>query len=283
MNNIFDQLLRNNIEKFVYDFKEMSRQVFVSGDGKQIHSGEFGSYRERIVRNLIKPFLPNRLEIGTGFIITADNKISTQCDVIIYDKTNTPILENYEQRFFPIECVVGVIEVKSKITKQEFKEALIKLSKIKDLRNYVDSDKYIFKDGNPGKKFETKEFVRNQLATVLLCESIDGNLDSNLNSFFFDVYEGIDKSLYHNMVLSLENGCFLYIVDKDNVPIFHSYFDYKISSFDNYLIYPIEQGYRYEHIALFLDYFNMLISSISVMFIEITNYLGKKRITGGTK
>ena len=70
-------------------------------------------YRERIVSDLLKPFLPSRLAVGTGFIITHQNKQSTQCDLIIYDKENTPVIENGDQRFFPVECVIGVVEVKN--------------------------------------------------------------------------------------------------------------------------------------------------------------------------
>ena len=85
------------------------------------------------------------------------------------------------------------------------------------------------------------------------------------------------------MILSIDNGCFLYYVNQDNMAMYHPYFDYERELFDNYLIYPIRGGYKYEHIILFLDYFYMLISSISVLFIEITNYLGNPRIKGGIK
>lgn len=276
MINVFEKLIRNNIDKFVYDYKTMSRQVFVDDEGKQIHSGEFGLYRERIVKELIKPFLPSRLDVGTGFIIASNNKISTQCDLIIYDKLNTPIIETYEQRFFPVECVVGVIEVKSKLTKQEFKEALIKLSNIKKMRDYVDSEIFIFRDVNRSDVFDTKNCVRDQLATMLLCENIDIDFKNNIGAVFNDIYHEVDKSLYHNMILSIDNGCFLYS-DSNKRPIYHSYSDYKMELFENCLIYPHELGYKYEHLVLFLDYFYMLISSISVLYLEITNYLGKHR------
>ncbi|QOS39377.1 hypothetical protein DYE49_02460 [Treponema rectale] len=276
MINVFEKLIRNNIDKFVYDYKKMSRQVFVDDEGKQIHSGEFGLYRERIVKEFIKPFLPSRLDVGTGFIIASNNKISTQCDLIIYDKFNTPIIETYEQRFFPVECVVGVIEVKSKLTKQEFKEALIKLSNIKKMRDYVDSERFIFRDVNRSDVFDTKNCVRDQLATMLICEKIDIDFKNNISAVFNDIYHEVDKSLYHNMILSIDNGCLLYS-DSNNIPIYHSYVDYKMESFENDLIYPHELGYKYEHLILFLDYFYMLISSISVLYVEITNYLGKYR------
>ena len=109
MNEVFDKLVKSKIEKFVFDYKRLSREVFVNENGDLKHPAEFGIYREKIIKHLIQPFLPSRLAIGTGFIITSKNETSTQCDLIIYDKDNTPVIENEEQRFFPIECVVGVI------------------------------------------------------------------------------------------------------------------------------------------------------------------------------
>ena len=47
--------------------------------------------------------------------------------------------------------------------------------------------------------------------------------------------------------------------------------------FKNECILPHEMGYAKEHILLFLNYFYMLISSVSIMNLEITNYLGATR------
>ena len=276
MNSIFDKLVKSKIEKFIYDYKNLSRQIFLDEKGNLIHSGEFGVYREKIVKDLIEPFLPSRLAVGSGFIITSNDRISTQCDLIIYDKGNTPLIESDEQRFFPIETVVGVIEVKSKLTKATLKEALIKLSNIKKLRENVDSGIYLFKDYKGGKKIDSKLNVRDQIATFLICESIDMDLEKEINTFFADTYRDIDKSLYHNMLLSIDDGCFLYRAN-DKKPMYHSYFDYTQERFPNLVIFPSESGYAQEHILLFINYFFMIISSISVMYLEITNYLGASR------
>lgn len=156
MNNIFLQLIKTKIEQFENDYINLSRQIFVDSSGKIIHPGEFGTYREKIIRNFLKPFLPTRLDIGNGFIITSKDRISSQCDIIIYDKEYTPIIENGEQKFFPVECVVGVIEAKSKLTKSTLRDALIKLSKIKDLRNDIDNNPYIFKNYSGDSAFNPK-------------------------------------------------------------------------------------------------------------------------------
>ena len=275
MNEIFDKLVKSKIEQFEDDYINLSRQIFVNSEGKLIHPGEFGVYREGIIKNFLSPFLPTRLAIGSGFIITSKNRISTQCDIIVYDKEHTPLIENSEQRFFPVECVVGVIEVKSKLTKSTLKEALIKLTAIKDLRNDIGSNPYIFKDYKDDTKFDCKLKVRDQMATFLICESIDIDIEKEINTLFADVYAGIDKALFHNMILSLDNCCYLYF--DGTKPIYQAYWDYTKPVFKNECILPHPIGYKKEHILAFLNYFYMIISSISVMDIEITNYLGASR------
>lgn len=276
MNDIFDKLIKAKIEQFKDDYVNLSRQIFVNKEGTLIHPGEFGMYREKIIKEFLTPFLPTRLAVGSGFIITAENNISTQCDIIIYDREHTPVIENGEQRFFPVECVAGVIEVKSKLTKSELKKALIKLTEIKKLRNDIGNNPYIFKDYTGGGKFNAKTYIRDQMATFLICESIDVDIERELDTLFKNIYKGIDKSLFHNMILDLNKCCYLYF--DGNSPMFYAYFDYAKESFKNECIFPHEYGYSKEHILLFLNYFYMLISSVSIMDIEITKYLGVTRV-----
>ena len=224
----------------------------------------------------MKPFLPTRLAIGNGFIITSKDRISTQCDVIIYDKEHTPIIENGEQKFFPVECVAGVIEAKSRLTKSTLKDALIKLSKVKELKNDIGNNPYVYKDYIDKNPFNPKLKVRDQMATFLICESIDMDIERELPDIFSDIYKGIDKSLFHNMILSIDNCCCLYF--DGTHPMYHPYFDCTEEPFKNECIMPHKFGYKKEHIVLFLNYFYMVISSVSIMNLEITNYLGATRL-----
>ena len=275
MNTIFDKLVKSKIEKFIDDYKNLSRQIFVNEEGKLIHPGEFGVYRERIIKSLLQPFLPARLAIGSGFIITSQNNISTQCDLLIYDKENTPVIENEEQRFFPIECVAGVIEVKSSLTKSQLAEALIKLSNIKKLRNDIKSNTYIFKSINAFPNFDTKLNIRDQIATFLICEKFEFDIKDHINSFFKDTYSDIDKSLYHNIILSLQDGCCMYFSGERL--IYYPYFDYQKDAFINSFVLPHPFGYFAEHILIFINYFFMIISDVSILYQEITTYLGETR------
>jgi len=94
------------------------------------HWGEEGRYKEAILKNVIRRFLPSNLSIGTGFVIRKENnrepKISKQIDIIIYDNT-IPIL--FLEGDFVITThknVKGIIEVKTKIRNGEFHQIIDK-------------------------------------------------------------------------------------------------------------------------------------------------------------
>lgn len=274
MNNVFVELVKSKIEKFVNDYN-LSRQIFVDEKGKLKHSGEFGIYREKTVKSLIEPFLPTRLTVGSGFIITDKNHTSTQCDLIIYDKENTPVIENDGQRFFPIECVAGVIEVKSKLTKTELKNALIKLSNVKKLRCDVGNNLYTHNEYEGHKTFDPN-FVSDQIVTLLICEEITDYVyeKDNLNIFFEKTYNGIEKSLFHNMILSIKNGCFMYYdnKEKDWTPV-SSYYgkgnDYNVNS----ILKANSPEYQFKHILVFINYLKMVISMTAIFDVDMTKYL----------
>ncbi len=89
------------------------------------HWGEDGRYKEIVLRNILRRFLPNNLSIGTGFIVNANTR-SKQIDIIIYDNT-LPLL--FSEGDFIITThlnVKGIIEVKSKITPSTLTDVISK-------------------------------------------------------------------------------------------------------------------------------------------------------------
>ena len=111
--NKLELILEARIKKFISDYCALSRELYTNNE-KLIHPGEFGSERERICKNLISQFVSNEFSFSSGFIIDSCGSISTQCDLIIYDASNSKFLQDEsQQRFFPIESVVAVGEIKS--------------------------------------------------------------------------------------------------------------------------------------------------------------------------
>ena len=91
MNNILEKLITSKVSRFANDFTYNSKELFINKEGKEVeekemvyHPGEFGTYREEIVKSLLKSILPQKFGISSGFVITKNGNISTQCDIIIY-------------------------------------------------------------------------------------------------------------------------------------------------------------------------------------------------------
>lgn len=80
------------------------------------HKAEKGRIVEGIVKASLRAILPSRFSLGTGFVVTAAGDTSPQLDVVIYDAfENAPIILEGGVGVFPIECVYGFVEVKSKL------------------------------------------------------------------------------------------------------------------------------------------------------------------------
>jgi hypothetical protein len=96
------------------------------------HWGEEGRYKEIILINFLKKFLPSNLEVGTGFI-KKGNATSSQIDIIIY---NPSIPLYFKENDFVIVqpgSVLGIIEVKSDPDRNKIGDAIIKANKIDEL------------------------------------------------------------------------------------------------------------------------------------------------------
>jgi hypothetical protein len=76
---------------------------------------EEGRYKEVVLRNVIRRFLPKNLDIGTGFILKDKKEISKQIDIIIYDNTYPVLFREGDFVITSPENVKAIIEVKTKL------------------------------------------------------------------------------------------------------------------------------------------------------------------------
>ena len=97
------------------------------------HAGSKGTIRENNLRNfLAEGRLPSKYGLGSGEVVGRVRDTSRQCDVIVYDKLNgVTLLYDESVQVFPIDCVYGMIEVKSALSKAEFLDALEKIKALK--------------------------------------------------------------------------------------------------------------------------------------------------------
>jgi hypothetical protein len=102
--------------------------------------GEEGRYKEAILRNVIKRFLPQNFKIGTGFIIKRrenDNEInrydidsSRQIDILIFDATRPILFSKGDFYIVTPNSVRAIIEVKTNIENQNLTKIIERMNEI---------------------------------------------------------------------------------------------------------------------------------------------------------
>lgn len=90
------------------------------------HWGEVGRFKEAILKNVIKRFLPSHISIGTGFIVDSENgdEVSRQLDLIIYDNTHPVLFAEGDFIITTKQNVKAIIEVKSCIRTHELRHVI---------------------------------------------------------------------------------------------------------------------------------------------------------------
>lgn len=284
-NNIYKTLLYEKIDHFIYSFKQASRELFFDKVERQlIHAGEFGRLREVVSKNFIRYAIPRRLDIGTGFVMNHAGDVSTQVDLIVYDKNETPLVQDSEnQYFYPVETVCAVGEIKSVLKKDEFGKALNKLAKIKELRERISEIDTPIIRTNPHRssqsKFDPIINDSDRMFTFMICERFDFDIKTlvnELNSLYESEIEPRNK---HNMVLSIDDGLLLYMspgqtivgtIKHMPVPVVNNP-EYQVQK--NVFLARTEETQNY-HLQTFCTYLFSRTQSISILLPDLAHYLG---------
>jgi hypothetical protein len=214
-NIIFNYILEDKIDAFKHSFCNTAKQTFIDPSGRMLHPGEYGSYREACCRDFLQYFVAQYLSIERGFIINTYNEVSTECDIIIYDRNNTPLIQSREmQKFYPVETVAAVGEIKSTLTKDMLRTALIKLSKVKALRHAPITSSFINRSSDEG--YDPDNNPLDTIFTFLICEKFDFTLE-NISVEINNIYpQDTNPNYRHNLILSIKDGLFAYYYDEKN-------------------------------------------------------------------
>jgi len=82
------------------------------------HWEEEGRYKEAILRNVIRRFLPSNFSIGTGFVLAnywTESPITSQIDIIVYDNTFPTLFHEGDFVVLTPQPVRAIIEVKTTV------------------------------------------------------------------------------------------------------------------------------------------------------------------------
>lgn len=99
------------------------------------HYAERGAETEIILRDFLNTHLPKRYLAEMGIVIDSEDKISKQMDIIIYDALNSPVYRKGPRvSIIQSDNVASIIEVKSKLNKDELVDAAEKIASVKSLK-----------------------------------------------------------------------------------------------------------------------------------------------------
>ena len=131
------------IDIFTNTFQSAVRQ---SESVRQVgHTGVRGRLRELFLEDLLRPLFPSNWILATGIIVDTNDRRwesepidassqSGQEDILIINpELLPPVLLQKEQVIAPIEAVLGVIEVKSKLTATELDSSIKHALRIREL------------------------------------------------------------------------------------------------------------------------------------------------------
>lgn len=148
----------------------LNRLAQLIGDA---HEPSLGTYKERLLMNVISDFIPKKYEVGTGFVLfpgkkefngkepsndipwnLRGHKVSKQLDIIVYDSFNYPTV--FKDKDFVIvrpEAVRSVIEVKGALDGNQINSFMSLF--IDFAKKWAETDSYYRENrlpplGNPG-------------------------------------------------------------------------------------------------------------------------------------
>ncbi|OXB22554.1 hypothetical protein B0A80_15710 [Flavobacterium tructae] len=279
---IFNALLEEQTEIFKNGFLNVSKVVFYNDDQKRmIHNQEYGVYREKICKDFIKFFIPQNYAISDGFVINNNDEVSHQCDIIIYDKNFTPLLQSEnKQRFFPVETIAAVGEVKSDMNFSQLKEALIKLSNLKKIRKNILSPEIFSRQFKSEDDYQYAPDILgfDQINTFLICRKFTFDL-TDIENKMNEIYDGIEDSFRHNLILSIEDGLLHYAVPSGSdlcYPIGINDDKDELELSKNQFITPHEKNNS--HINFFINSLFKSVSLTTILHPNILSYIEPKNL-----
>ncbi|WP_182058326.1 DUF6602 domain-containing protein [Pantoea sp. ME81] len=98
------------------------------------HSGGKGANREDAFSEFLRDYLPNKYGVGRGEVISPENDISGELDIVIFDKDHCPLfLKSDSHSVYPRESVFGAISMKSHLDSEELKDAYKNIASLKKI------------------------------------------------------------------------------------------------------------------------------------------------------
>ncbi|MBN1362491.1 MAG: hypothetical protein JW993_17980 [Sedimentisphaerales bacterium] len=124
-------MITKSATSMVRDLVEQAENLRHLRKNGRLHQGEL---KELFVERVLRRFLPTQLNIGTGIVVNTKGSVSLQTDIVIYDnRILPPFIQEQHLGIYPVESVIGAIEVKTTLTEgrlAKVSEATAKLNQV---------------------------------------------------------------------------------------------------------------------------------------------------------
>ncbi|GAB4050214.1 DUF6602 domain-containing protein [Catellatospora paridis] len=99
------------------------------------HNLQRGEENEAVFARLLERLLPRKYSIGTGMVIDSDDQYSNQIDIVVYNPTDSvSLFAQSTELLYPVECVTGVVEVKSRLSTDDLTDIRRKARRLRELK-----------------------------------------------------------------------------------------------------------------------------------------------------
>jgi len=118
-----------------------------------------GEWKESVVRQCLRRNLPLTAVVSRGFVVTR-RAASHQIDVLIHDASKPVLFRDGDLALVTPDAVLGIIEVKSKVTRQSFQVSAKKMAKdIKLIHEHPNIDAFAAIFAFDGHESEGKQYL----------------------------------------------------------------------------------------------------------------------------
>lgn len=274
--------------KLLESLRNASKKIEAEVEDSKLftHSGEIGTFRENIVANFLRPFLPNCYSIGTGQVFDQSDQMSKQIDLVIHDQLFSNVLfKTNETQLFPFESVYGTVEVKSNLTTDELKISVENIISVKSLRR-EDSDVMDLLphlggtiSKKPGNLITYDKSKANNLINIIFAyDGLTGKTCvAKLNEILQEVISnGIDKNFMPDFIFNWKRG---YMITKGELKKDGYWFALRnfkgVQKFDRFYMLELEE----DTLAFFYLTLNVFLNQIRLKSISLHEYWNKMYMT----
>ncbi len=253
--------------KFIKALRNLSKKLKSEFEDSKLfeHSGEKGEFREQIIEELLRPFLPECYGLGSGQIFSKDEDISNQIDIVIYDPIYSNVLfKSKNSSLFPCESVYGEIEVKSFLSTHELNTSIDNIISLKKLNREKSGlmDITPFHEINLDSYFITPNRKFNPYLGIIF--AYDGITKETFNEKLFAKFKETKKELMPDFIFNHKQGYMAMKILENSVSGFGE-------NFDGYAIIDTKD----DTLAIMFLLINICLNQIKLKAPDYNDYLKK--------